>query len=66
MIEEPTEFLKNLYYQMERKAQFLEENANTFRDQVRKCMESFEEIYYREAYKEMLDEFIKLVKKQRK
>jgi len=66
MIEEPTEFLKNLYYQMERKAQFLEENAKTFRDQVRKCMESFEEIYYREAYKEMLDEFIKLVKKQRK
>ena len=66
MIEEPTEFLKNLYYQMERKAQFLEENAKTFRDQVRKCMESFVEIYYREAYKEMLDEFIKLVKKQRK
>ncbi|TFF92826.1 MAG: hypothetical protein EU543_04955 [Promethearchaeota archaeon] len=66
MIEEPTEFLKNLYYQMERKAHFLEENAKTFRDQVRKCMESFEEIYYREAYKEMLDEFIKLVKNQRK
>ena len=66
MIEEPTEFLKNLYYQMERKAQFLEENAKTFRDQVKKCMESFEEIYFREAYKEMLDEFIKLVKKQRK
>ena len=66
MIEEPTEFLKNLYYQMERKAQFLEENAKAFRDQVKKCMESFEEIYFREAYKEMLDEFIKLVKKQRK
>lgn len=56
MIEEAPDFYENLKFQIKRKEEFLEHKQTTFRAEVKKCMESFEDVYYREAYKELLNE----------
>jgi hypothetical protein len=56
VIEEPTNFLRNLKFQIKRKEEFLDKSLISFRAQIRNCIESFEEVYYREAYKELINE----------
>jgi len=56
VIEEPTDFLRNLQFQIERKEKFLDRKLTSFRAQIRQCVESFEEVYYREAYRDLINE----------
>ncbi|MBD3211279.1 MAG: hypothetical protein GF311_01630 [Candidatus Lokiarchaeota archaeon] len=55
-------FFNNLKYQIKLKNGLLDKPQMSFYEEVKRCIESFESVYYRDAYKELINEFSNMIK----
>ena len=64
MINLKNEFLENLKFQIERRENFLKTINNSFKGQSQEKFKYMVEKQYHETYTELLNEFLKVIKKK--